>query len=43
MATNEAGNNEFHAWNRVLVDGECYELDATWDAGKKEYEYLGID
>jgi transglutaminase/protease-like cytokinesis protein 3 len=43
MATNEAGNNEFHAWNRVLVDGECYELDATWDAGREEYEYLGIN
>jgi transglutaminase-like putative cysteine protease len=43
MATNESGNEEFHAWNRVLVDGEYYELDATWDAGKEEYEYLGIN
>lgn len=31
VATNSAGETQGHAWNHVLVDGEWYQLDATWD------------
>jgi transglutaminase/protease-like cytokinesis protein 3 len=24
-------DGELHAWNRVLLDGDWYQLDATWD------------
>jgi transglutaminase-like putative cysteine protease len=40
--TNNQGEDEFHAWNKVLVDGEYYNIDATWDAGKDEYQYFLI-
>jgi transglutaminase-like putative cysteine protease len=39
----EDGNEEFHAWNRVVIDGEAYDLDATWDAGKEEYDYFLVE
>jgi transglutaminase-like putative cysteine protease len=39
-AVNEQGEEEFHAWNKVELDGVSYLLDATWDAGKEEYEYF---
>jgi hypothetical protein len=39
-AVNEQGKEEFHAWNKVKLNGEYYNLDATWDAGKKEYDYF---
>jgi transglutaminase/protease-like cytokinesis protein 3 len=39
----EQGNEEFHAWNRVVIDGEVYNLDATWDAGKEEYDYFLVE
>ena len=29
-----------HAWNIVNIDGLYYNLDATWDAGVKEYRYF---
>lgn len=29
-----------HAWNRVQLDGEWYELDATWDLGRTEENWL---
>jgi transglutaminase-like putative cysteine protease len=38
--TNNQGEDEFHAWNEVMVDGEYYNIDATWDAGKESYEYF---
>jgi hypothetical protein len=40
IGIHEDGDSEFHAWNEVLVDGEYYNLDATWDAGKEEYDYF---
>jgi hypothetical protein len=42
IGTNAQGEDEFHAWNEVLVDGEYYNLDATWDAGKENYDYFMI-
>jgi transglutaminase/protease-like cytokinesis protein 3 len=36
----ETGKSEFHAWNKVRLDGTYYTLDATWDAGKDEYNYF---
>jgi transglutaminase-like putative cysteine protease len=39
-AVNEQGQEEFHAWNKVELDGVSYLLDATWDAGKEEYTYF---
>jgi hypothetical protein len=39
-AINKDGNRQFHAWNKVLVDGEYRNLDATWDAGKSDYDYF---
>jgi hypothetical protein len=41
-AVNDLGKEEFHAWNRVFVDGEYYNADATWDAGKEEYDYFMV-
>jgi transglutaminase/protease-like cytokinesis protein 3 len=40
--TNNQGEDEYHAWNEVLVDGEYYNIDATWDAGKENYQYFLI-
>jgi transglutaminase-like putative cysteine protease len=37
---NEQGEEEFHAWNKVELNGEYYNLDATWDAGKEKYDYF---
>ena len=31
---------EFHAWNIVEVEGKWYHLDATWDAGRENWEYF---
>jgi hypothetical protein len=39
---NKDGISEFHAWNKVLVDGEYLNIDATWDAGKFDYDYFLI-
>jgi transglutaminase/protease-like cytokinesis protein 3 len=40
---NKDGESEFHAWNKVLVDGEYLNIDATWDAGKLDYDYFLIN
>jgi transglutaminase-like putative cysteine protease len=40
--TNNQGEDEYHAWNEVQVDGEYYNIDATWDAGKDNYQYFLI-
>jgi hypothetical protein len=37
---NQDGESEFHAWNKVLVEGEYLNIDATWDAGKTDYDYF---
>lgn len=29
-----------HAWDIVCIDGEYYNLDSTWDAGRTEYSYF---
>lgn len=34
------GRGDLHAWNVVELDGRYYYLDATWDAGQKEYTYF---
>lgn len=34
------GRTEAHAWNIVKIDGVYYNLDATWDAGKNQYQYF---
>jgi transglutaminase-like putative cysteine protease len=40
--TNNLGEDEFHAWNEVLIDDEIYNMDATWDAGRENYQYFLI-
>jgi transglutaminase-like putative cysteine protease len=42
IGINQDGEGEYHAWNKVFVDGEYLNIDATWDAGKSDYEYFLI-
>jgi transglutaminase-like putative cysteine protease len=37
---NNREESEFHAWNEVVLDGEIYNMDATWDAGREDYQYF---
>ncbi len=37
---NNRGESEFHAWNEVVLDGEIYNMDATWDSGREDYQYF---
>lgn len=37
---NGTANEELHTWNSVLLEGNYYYLDATWDAGKVTYDYF---
>lgn len=34
------GNNGPHGWNIVQMADYYYNLDATWDAGREEYDYF---
>ncbi|MBQ5711015.1 MAG: hypothetical protein IIV61_00220, partial [Oscillospiraceae bacterium] len=34
------GGGGAHGWNIVELDGLYYDLDATWDAGRSEYNYF---
>ena len=45
-AVNSSGKRESHAWNQVKIDGEWYNVDATWDdpsngADKKTDDHSG--
>ena len=43
IITGESSEEEkgvLHAWNIAELDGMYYNLDATWDAGKEEYEFF---
>jgi hypothetical protein len=39
-AVNAQGEDEFHAWNKVELNEMYYNIDATWDAGKEEYDFF---
>ena len=34
------GNGGAHGWNIVKIGNYYYNLDATWDAGRQDYEYF---
>lgn len=40
IITGTSKEDSLHAWNIVELDGKYYNLDATWDAGKEEYDYF---
>ena len=31
LVTGQTDNGENHAWNQILIDGEWYNIDVTWD------------
>lgn len=33
-------NNDGHMWNKVLIDGEWYNIDVTWDDNLSSYDYF---
>lgn len=40
MCRAQSGEYEYHAWNIAKLQDKWYELDATWDAGRKEYSFF---
>ncbi len=36
------GENDGHAWNIVMIDGEFYNVDLTWDDQTDSYEYFNV-
>ena len=36
----DATGEQLHAWNIAKLDGQYYNLDATWDAGAEEYRWF---
>jgi len=48
IARNSSGLTEVHAWNRVLISGDWYNFDATWNdlapdqPGVVSYTYFGL-
>jgi hypothetical protein len=48
VAQNKNGLSELHAWNKVMIDGLWYNIDATWDdptpdkSGLVSYAFFGL-
>jgi|GEM_PF-3557637 len=49
LGVNSSGSSEAHAWNRIQIGGEWYQVDTTWadptpdKPGKVSYQYFNVD